>query len=632
MKYIESLSRAQIVLFPEKLDDLVSEENPVRVIDEFINQLDLEKLGFDKTRMDSSLAGRPCYSPECLLKLYIYGYFKKTRTSRKLMELCITNIEVMWMLGRLTPDFRTISDFRKDNTSAIKKVFKAFVQLCIEMGLYNKEVWIQDGSKFRAVNSKDNNATECKLHKKLQIAEARIEKYLKEMEENDKEESDTPKYTKEEINEKIEKLRGQKEKYNKLLYEMKEEGVTQKSFTDPDSRLMKSANGGFDVSYNVQILVDPKSHMVGLIEVTNQCNDLGQLSPVTAKVKEELGVTAKEVAADTGYEDNADMLKCIMNGTIPHVPSKTRKANYEFELDYEESSITEEMLNSTEPKDMQTCLKAGVLPNVYKDKGIEVSIHEVEQYVSEEVKTSQACFTLNEGGTGVTCPNGSTLNKVSRLHKKDRTRFTSRSACKECTEKCTTSSFKQVDLKDGQTILQTNKRQKVKKVKIILSPDKEKMRKRKCVVEHPFGTIKRWCDGYYTLLKGKEKVATDISLLFLGYNLKRAINMLGPQELIEKMRQLMGRILSYFSNFIQFPKIWCQESISALVLSNFRTVWDVRRPSPTETRHCVANSPSPRRFAAPPSKRGRHCPHRKRGGCHGVTGVAKTGRRRRRQQ
>ena len=217
--------------------------------------------------------------------------------------------------------------------------------------------------------------------------------------------------------------------------------------------------------------------------------------------------------------------------------------------------ITEEMLNSTESECIQTCLEAGVVPNVYKDKGIEVSVQEVEQYVSDDTD-SQNCFTLNEEGTSVTCPNGSELGKVSRLHNKNKTRFTSRSACKKCTQKCTTSAFKQVDLKDGQTILHTKKYQKINKVKITLTPDKEKIRNRKMVVEHPFGTIKRWCDGSYTLLIGPKKVAADISLLFLGYNLKRAISMLGVQELKEKMR-LMKEVIKkgYFSYFFQISKI-----------------------------------------------------------------------------
>jgi len=554
MKYIVGDNRAQIILFPEKLDDLVSDSNPVRFIDEFVNQLNLNNIGFTKTVLSIYDPGRPCYSPECLLKLYIIGYFKKVRSSRKLMEMCRINIEAMWLLERQMPDFRTISDFRKDNKEAIKKVLKIFVKICAELGLYNKEAVVQDGSKFLAMNSKDNNITETKLQKKLEIADEQISKYLDEMDKLDKEESDPQKYTKEEIEDKIQKLRARKVEYNNLINELKEEGLTQKSLTDPDSRLMKTADGGFNVCYNVQIVVDPESHIVGAVEVTNNCNDTGLLSPVTSKLKEDLGIDILEVVADKGYENTADMLECIMNGTIPHVPSKSGAESYEFELDHKAATITEELLDSTKPDDIKTCLEAGVLPNAYAGKGIEVSIHEEEQYVSDK-EDNLSSFTLNEDGTAVICPNGSELNKVADLQNKGKTRFTSRSACKKCTEKCTKSEFKQVDLKDGQTVLYAKKLRMVKKVKIKLIPDKGKIQKRKCVVEHPFGTTKYWQDGSYTLLAGTEKVAADLSLVFLAYDIKRVINMVGTQEMIRKMKEKMGGIEMCFSNFFRYINI-----------------------------------------------------------------------------
>jgi transposase len=281
----------------------------VRVIDEFVNLLSFGELRFESGYQRKTEAGRPRYSAECLLKLYVYGYYMKVRSSRRLMELCATNIEAMWLTGRLRPDFRTISDFRKENKSGIKKVFTAFVKISAELGLYHREAGVQDGSKFRAVNSKDKNVTEAKLAKKLEIAEEKIAKYLEEMDKNDRGESDGPKYTKEEIAAKIETLREKKERYGDLLEEMKEKGLTQASFTDPESKLMKMANGGFNVSYNIQIIVDPESHMVGTVMVTDHCNDMGLLSPVTEKAKEELGTVTMEVTADKGYEDSDDMLE-----------------------------------------------------------------------------------------------------------------------------------------------------------------------------------------------------------------------------------------------------------------------------------------------------------------------------------
>jgi transposase len=364
------------------------------------------------------------------------------------MAQCHINIEVMWLIEKLTPDFRTISDFRKDNVEALKKVFKAFTKICAELGLYNKSVGVQDGSKIRAVNSKDNNVTENKLNKKIELAEEKINEYLEEMDRLDGEESDGQKYTKEEIEEKIQVIRDRKEQYNKTLEELKESGETQRSDTDPESRLMKTANGGFDVCFNTQILVDPDSHLIGAFEVTNNCNDLGLLSPVTEQLKKDLDIDVMDVVADKGYLDMDDMLECLKNGTIPHVPSKSGADCYEFEMDYTEAEITEELISSTKPEDIQTCLGAGVLPDAYRDRDIEISVEEVEVYGSDEAG-SEPCFTLNEEGTAVLCPNDAILNKVSRLHGKGKTRFASRSACKGCDDKCTTSDFKQVDLKDA---------------------------------------------------------------------------------------------------------------------------------------------------------------------------------------
>lgn len=577
MKYIECSDRMQMILFPEKLDDIVSEDNVVRVIDVYIDQLNLEKMGFGKARLNKSQPGAPCYSPECLLKLYVYGYFKKIRSSRKLMEICETNVEVMWLLGQLTPDFRTIADFRKDNISAIKNVFKAFVKTCAELGLYHKEIGVQDGSKFRAVNSKGKNITESKLQKKIDLIEKKISDYLEEMDKNDKTESDPPKYTKEEMQEKIEKLRERKEQHNNLLKEMKEENETQKSYTDPDSRLMKTANGGFDVCYNTQIIVDPKSHIVGVVEVTNQCNDFGQLAPVTESLKKDLDIDVMEVTADKGFVDKSDMLECLMNGTIPHVPLKADQKSHELELDYKETVITEEMINSTKPENLKTCLESGILPNVYEGKGIEVSVYEVNQCVTEENnEDNQSHFTLNEDGLSVTCPNGEMLNKVSRLHNKGKTRFANRSACKGCEDKCTTSEFKQIDMSDGQKEVTTKKFRKVKKVGISLTPDMEKLQDRKCVVEHPFGTVKRWNDGSYTLLTGKEKVGADLSLLFLAYNIKRVINILGVPEMLKKMKEIGGIMTNNFSIFFRYSK---NLKISPSRLTCFfdsRTVWPLQ--------------------------------------------------------
>ena len=594
MKYIEGQGRRQLVLYTEMLDELVGEDNPVRVIDEFVNMLDMRALGFTNTETNAMKAGRPGYEPRSMLKLYIYGYFKKIRSSRKLMEACGCNTNVMWLMGRLEPDFRTISDFRKDNAEAIKKVFKAFVKMCIEMGLYSTEVGVQDGSKFSANNSKDNNVTIPKLEKKMEIAEEKAEKYLDELDKCDNEEREESKYTKEEIEEKLGYLRENIGRYNECIQYMKEENISQMSFTDPESRLMNSANGGFDVSYNVQIVVDPESHMVGYVEVTNECNDKGQISPIMEEAKEAFGVEVIESVVDNGYEDRADMLECLKKGTIPHVASKETD-EYELEIEYKDAEITEKELNSTKSEDIEKCMSAGVVPNVYKDKGIDISIEESEEYGIEETD-EESCFRLNEEGTAVICPNGSVLPKVAELHGKGMTRYTSKSACSRCKEKCTKSAFKQVDLREGQKVVYAKKNRIVKKVKIKLRPDKEKIANRKCVVEHPFGTVKHWYDGSYTLLCGKRKVGADISLLFLAYNLRRAINMVGVQVLIASMSLLFPFHFFIFFIFCFFCHSFANFSFFATCFpSHFRTV--CRQTSPplrfwtNRQRHSTLSSP-----------------------------------------
>jgi len=530
MGHIIGKDRYQFTLFPETLDEYISEDNPVRVIDAFIKQLDLIEAGF--INVIPAREGRPSYGPNCLLKLYLYGYFNKIRSSRKLMHECRRNVEVMWLIGKLDPDFRTISDFRKNNAKALKRVFRAFVKVCVELGLYTRELVAIDGSKFRAANSKDNNITVSKLEDRLKRIEKNITEYLEELDRNDQNEVDTKELTKEELQQKIEVLRQRQEKYNEYIKEMKESNETQKSFVDPESRLMKTHNGGFDVCYNVQTAVDAGSHMVVDFDVTNNCNDMGLLYEGAKRAKEALEEEILEVVADNGYEGKEDMLECLKSGIIPHVALKDGVAEQEIVIDYNESVITDETLHSSEPEDIQKCLEAGVLPAVYMNKNIEIEV--VEQ---KKVGPGEKCFTRSEDGKTVICPEGRTLNKAADLKNKSKIRYTSRSACSHCLNKCTTSEFKQVDLKGGQNILFINSPNVIeRKVKIRIKPDKEKIKTRKMVVEHPFGTVKRWCDASYVLMKGRVKATADLSLSFLAYNMKRAIRMVGVSELVAVMR------------------------------------------------------------------------------------------------
>lgn len=532
MGYIKGRHRKQMTLFPETIDDYITDNNSVKVIDAFVDCLDMAAIGFKNTTPKTQ--GRPSYDPRILLKLYIYGYFNKIRSSRKLMQECRRNLEVMWLIGKLTPDFRTIADFRKDNARALKKVFRQFVRICNELNLYSREMIAIDGSKFRAVNSKDHNVTSKKLEQKFKRVDKSINEYLEALDKYDKNESDTKELTKEEIQEKIVALRQRKEKYNTYLEEMQESGETQLSFVDSESRLMKTKNGAFEVCYNVQTAVDVKNHMIVNYDVTNKCNDMGLLKDNANETKEQLDTDVIEVIADKGYESKEDLLDCLKAGIIPHVSLRDEKIKIELISLYNDLEITPETKDSTKPQDIKKCLEAGILPTVYENRNIDIE-------VIEEIKQvkNQRCFILNESDNTVICPEGKILRKAAYFRKKAATRYVSRSACRKCKNKCTAAKFKQLDLRDGQKKLCLKSIDKVeKKVKITLKPNKEKLKLRKCIVEHPYGTIKRWCDGSYVLMKGMVKASADLSLSFLTYNLKRAINILGFEKLIEALMQI----------------------------------------------------------------------------------------------
>jgi len=265
MDYIKGQSRMQTTMLPDCIDDLIGQDNPVRVIDVFVDGLDMTQAGFAKATLKET--GRPPYDPRDLLKLYIYGYFNRIRSSRRLMAECMRNIELFFLLNRLTPDFRTIADFRKDNAKALRNVFRTFVRICMKLGLYQKELLAVDGSKFRAVNSKDNCYNAEILHKKLERIDGHITEYLGRMDKEDAREPETNKMTPEQVKDAVKELHARKEKYQGYLKELEESGQTQLLLTDPEARRMHSKDG-FHCCYNVQTAVDGGRHLVAEFEVT----------------------------------------------------------------------------------------------------------------------------------------------------------------------------------------------------------------------------------------------------------------------------------------------------------------------------------------------------------------------------
>ncbi|OPX41843.1 transposase DDE domain protein [Ruminiclostridium hungatei] len=546
MKYIKGQEKSQLTLFPDCVEYYVGEDNPVRVIDAFVDSLDLTVAGFIRTIPKET--GRPSYDPKDLLKLYVYGYFNKIRSSRKLMAECTRNIELFYLLGKLTPDFRTIADFRKDNAKALKNVFRAFVKLCMNLGLYQKELLSIDGSKFRAVNSKDNTYNAGILEKKLKRIDEHIKEYLSQMDYEDKSEKNV--LTPEQVKAAIQELTQRKEKYQEYLKELLEGGETQLLLTDPEARRMHSKDG-FHCCYNVQTAVDKGSHLIAEYEVTNRNTDQGLLKEVSQSTKEVLEINTIEVVADKGYESREDILNCVMNGIVPNVALKYDKHERLYTIDYVEAEIRDEERNSTKPEDIQKCIAAGVLPACYESTAIEVELQE---------QSCLSCFTLNEDGT-VTCPVGRILTKTKMRGKN--TIYGSKDACRQCPNKCTDSkSHKTVSFGPetkyvpvrmyGSPSVKLNpipenilpnpfnhtldrKDHAPRKVVLRIKEDISKIKERMCLSEHPFGTVKWYHGAHYLLCKGKEKATAELGLSFLAYNMKRAINMVGVKKLIEAM-------------------------------------------------------------------------------------------------
>ena len=545
MDYIKGQARGQMTLLPDCIDDLVSPENPVRVIDAFVDGLDMEQLGFQRAVPNET--GRPSYDPRDMLKLYVYGYFNKTRSSRKLMVECGRNIEMFFLLNRLTPDFRTIGDFRKDNAKALKNVFRAFVRMCMKLGLYHRELVAVDGSKFRAVNSSANCYNAETLEKKLRRIDEHIAEYLKQLDAADENEQWESQPTPEQIREALAELTQRKERYQGYLKKLEDSGETQLLTTDPEARRMHSKDG-FHCCYNVQTAVDDGSHLIAEYEVTNHNTDQGLLRDVAESVKDALDLETVEVVADKGYESREDILNCVMNGIVPNVALKYDKEERVYSLEYEAADITEEQRNSTKPEDIHRCLHAGVLPACYEGMALSVQL---------QGQGELSCFTLNDDGM-VTCPMGNIFHKLKT--KGVNTVYGNKDACRQCKHRCTAGKNpKTVSFGPSTRVVPVemygaskyearplpedlvpynsfHRKDKVPKtVLLTIRPDRGKLRKRMCLSEHPFGTVKWYHGAHYLLCKGKEKATAELGLSFLAYNLRRAINLVGIEALIRAM-------------------------------------------------------------------------------------------------
>ncbi len=484
-EHVTSNHRKQKVLFPDMLDDYIDQENPVRFIDAFVDSLNLEKLAF-KHALPSE-TGRPSYDPSDLLKLYVHGYLNQVRSSRKLERECHRNLEVMWLMKKLAPDHKTITDFRKDNVDCIKPVFKEFVYLCRSLDLYGAQLVAIDGSKFKAVNSKSNNLNEKTVALRLKQTEEKIAEYLKELDSNDandSEEDETGQY--DELKEKISQLEEKKQQYEHIQGQMKASGQREVSLVDPDSRLMRVDSQRLEVGYNIQTSVDAKQHLIVDYDVINISTDHHQLTKDALAAKETLGVDELDVLSDKGFYVEKDVSDCEDNGIRVFMPIPAVFSPYK---------------------------SVGVpAPEFYSDK-----------FFYNATKDVYVC------PVGVELPfwklGGRDGGLKGRLY---RTAFCS---CCCVRSKCTRN-------RRGRYMFRGEFDGAVDRLRARLkTPEgKEKCRLRRTIVEHPFGTIKRAFNQGYLLLKGLRKVRGEVGFTMLAYNMRRALNILGVGTLMSLMK------------------------------------------------------------------------------------------------
>jgi transposase len=471
MSYIAGYCRTQQLLLPDLLDDYVTEEHPVRFIDAYVESLDLEHLGF--ARAQAAVTGRPAYDPRDVLKLYIYGYLNRIRSSRKLERETHRHVELIWLLRKLRPDFKTIADFRNNHTNALQALFREFVLLCRQLDLFGAELLAIDGSQCKAVNSQHKNCTKVKLEKTLQDIDEKVAKYLSDLDASDREEASVHQPTREELQQKIERLKERQKRYHEFVQEITASGETQLSLTDPESRSMPKSPK-VDVGYNVQVAVDRKHKLIVAQDVTNAITDDDQLSPMAMRAKETLGVERIRAVADMGYYHGHEINACEEAGIEAYVPKPSTSANTKLGL------FGKERFTYDPVKDCYRCPRAEAL--TFRFETTELGRH---------------------------------------------IRYYATGACRRCPlkERCTRN-------KDGRRMTRWVDEHLLERMEERLKATPAMMQERKPLVEHPFGTIKHANDQGYFLMKGLKNVRAEFSLSCLAYNLKRVINILGVPQLL----------------------------------------------------------------------------------------------------
>lgn len=478
MNYQRGRDRSEVQLLPPCLDDYVAANAPARFIDAYVEGLDFVALGFKHAQPQAT--GRPAYHPADLLKLYLYGYLHRVRSSRRLEAEAARNLELIWLMGGLRPDFKTIADFRKDNRAAFKPLFKDFNLLCRRLDLFGAELVAIDGSKFKALNNPRRHYTQEQLQELVGKIETRIAEYLGELDAQDAAAEGVPGApTRQALEQKIKQLREHQGRYDQLLDELKESGQNEVSLSDADSRKMKGAHGEHFIGYNVQAAVDAKHDLIAAQEVVQAANDRGQLSAMALAAKEELGVQSLRAVADKGYHEADQLQSCEQAGVETFVPEQGK--------------------TSGQGKDGQ-------------------KIFPKEQ------------FRYDAGIDGYHCPGGQTLLRghASQSRGKDWIAYYHRAACRSCLLKsqCTTSAYRKIGRRTNEAV--------VERAAARVAAWPQLVAERKTIVEHVFGTLRNWNHDTF-LLKGLEKVRAEFSLSALVYNLRRVLKLRSVEELLKAL-------------------------------------------------------------------------------------------------
>ena len=474
-RYVEGEDRSQSILFPESLEDYIAEDNPVRVIDVFVDELDLEGLGFEG--MQPEATGRPAYHPAVLLKLYIYGYLNRIQSSRRLERETQRNVELIWLTGKLMPDFKTIADFRKDNGPAIRNVCREFIVLCRRLDLFSEAIVAIDGSKFKAVNNRDKNFTERKLKARMQQLEQSIGRYLSELDRADRDPVAVSEERVGQLKDKIGAIKKQMRHLSQIGARLKRAQDGQISLTDPDARSMATSGRGTGiVGYNVQAAVDTQHHLIVAHEVTNVGHDRNHLSSMAKQARQELGTKKLTVLADRGYFKGEEVVECERSGIPTLIPKPQTSNNRAMGL---------------------------------FDKGDFRYIPEDDEYRCPAGQRATYRFTRVEDGL--------TLHRYWP------------SACPRCPLKarCTTGKYRHISRWEHEAVLEAAQQR--------LDRTPNAMRLRRQTVEHPFATLKAWMGSTHFLTKRLPRVSTEMSLHVLAYNLKRVMQIVGIAPLMQTM-------------------------------------------------------------------------------------------------